>query len=278
MGTTPTRTPAHPVTPRLPAPELSAPPRIANAARVAGWGLTFWGGTQLAASLLERRPMALSLLQAALAEWGAGRMAIPWSDPRPESSAPSASPGEIGRRVAVGAAMGGAAAIAAIASTVVTGGAAISPIVPSVGALAVGLSTSFLAAVRDELLLRGVVLRATRGLLPVGASLLACGAVAAAARFGVDGTPSMAMATEGLRAVALGAIWTRDRGAWMACAANTAWAWTLGAVVHGGLVDARFAADPDVMATVVGVAALAAIAGLAASASIGRRSLRGGLR
>lgn len=254
-----------------PSPDLTAPTTVAGAARVAGWGLAFWGGTQLAAGLLERRATALALVQAALAEWGAGRMGITWSDPL----APIPSLAAVGRRAARGAAMGAAAAVAAMAVALATGGAVIALIGPSLGSLVVGLFASILAAVRDELLLRGVVLRATRGLFPTEVSLLACGAAAAAARWGADGAFTMAVATDGLRAIALGALWVRDRGAWMACAANAAWMWTLGAVVHGGLVDARFAADPDCTGS---VAALLAALAVVALATIGRRSLWSGLR
>jgi hypothetical protein len=242
----------------------TAPATVAGAAKVTGWGLAVWGGVQLAAQWLERTPMALALVQAALAEWGSGRMGIAWSDPL----APAPSPGAIGRRVARGAAAGGAAAVLVMGTALATRGATIENSPPSLELLAVGLLASALAAIRDELLLRGVVLRVARGLVPTWACLLACGAAAAAARFGVDGTLTASVAADGLRAIALGALWVHDRGAWMACAANASWTWTLGSLAHGGVAEVRFATEPDAAASSLVVLAMAAFV---ASMSIRRR-------
>jgi hypothetical protein len=129
--------------------------------------------------------------------------------------------------------------------------------------LAVGLVVATLSAIRDELLLRGVVLRTTDRLLPAWGALLVCGAAGAAARAGVDGALSSAVATEALRGTVLAAVWKRDRGAWMACSASAAWAWCLGPAAKGGLLDVRSAVDLDGGApafAVLGVAALAALA------------------
>jgi hypothetical protein len=230
-----------PERPPIPDRDPTAPTTLAGASRVAGGGLVFWAAVQLAAVVLERQTAALALVQAGLAEWGAGRMGIAWSDPL----AAMPTSGAIGRRAARGAALGGAAGVAVIGMALATRGATMVPAEPSVELLGVGLFASSLAAVRDELLLRGVVLRLTRGLLPAWASLLACGAAAAAARFGVEGTLTAATAAEALRGIALGALWLHDRGAWIACAANASWMWTLGSIAHGGLVDVRFASEPD---------------------------------
>jgi hypothetical protein len=251
--------------------DRTAPTSVGGAAQVAGWGLGFWGAVQLAGVLLERRPMALALVQAALAEWGAGRAGVAWSDPLgPIPSVPA-----VAKRAGVGAAWGAGAALAAIAVAAVTHGAAVGFGEPGPASLAVGLGAAMLAAVRDELLLRGVVLRATRGLLPGWAALVACGAAAAAARLGIDGAFSVAMAAEALRAVALAGLWMRDRGAWMAWGANTAWTWTLDSVARGGALDVRFAAEPDSLG---GTLAVLALAVAFATTSIGRRSPSAGLR
>src|SRR4029077_14395491 len=95
------------------------------------------------------------------------------------------------------------------------------------------------------LLLRGMVLRATRGLLPMWGSLLVCGLVACAARFGIEGALAKPILADGLRAVALAALWVRDRGEWMAWAANASWTWTLGSILHGGAVELSFSVEPD---------------------------------
>lgn len=222
----------------LPSADVDAAPSLADSAKVVVWGLIFWAGVQLTAAGLERNAVAMVVVQAGLAEWGAGRMAIPWSDPRAE--APSGW--TIGRRAGIGAALGaGSAALVAALAIGLREAVAVAGS-PATGALLVGLFVAVMGAVRDELLLRGVVVRATR-LLPVGATLIACGLAAAAARLGMDGAVTLALIPEALRGTALGALWIRDRGAWMACGANAAWTWTLGPVLGGNLLDVRFASE-----------------------------------
>ena len=129
------------------------------------------------------------------------------------------------------------------------------------GSLAVGLVVSALSAVRDELFFRGVVLRATRGLLPAWAALAACGAASAAGRFGAEGVIGLPLLVEALRGVALGSLWIRDRGAWMAIGASAAWAWSLQSLVSGGLVDVRFPTPSDAgIPALVSVSVAAALA------------------
>ena len=207
-----------------------------DAAKVVGWGLVLWAGVQLAAALFSHNATAAVAVQAALAEWGAGSLAIAWSDP----GAPAPSWSAIGARAGRGAALGILAAALVVGVALLAHRASLASSPPSVGLLAVGLVVSLLAAVRDELLLRGVVLRATRGALPTWGALLVCGAAAAAARFGVEGALGLVLAAEVIKGAVLGAIWVRDRGAWMAVAANTAWTWAIGSVVGGGLLDVRF--------------------------------------
>jgi hypothetical protein len=248
----------------------TAPATVGHAARVASAALALWGAVQVAAVALERRAVALGLVQAMLAEWGAGRMGIAWSDPL----GPVATTRDILRRTARGAALGGAAALAAVAAALTTRSAtATFADSASLEMLGVGLVAALLAAVRDELILRGFVLRATRGLAPPWVSLLACGMAAAAARFGVDGASGTALTAEALRGVALAALWIHDRGAWMAWAANASWTWTFGSLLHGGLVDIRFVADADDAASTLVVLTIAAL-----SAAAPRRRSSVGLR
>ncbi len=207
-----------------------------EAAKVVGWGLVLWAGVQLAALIFTRNATAAVAVQAALAEWGAGRLAIAWSDP----NAPAPPWSAIGARAGRGAAMGAAAAALVVVIALVSHHATRASSPPALGLLAVGLIVSVLAAVRDELLLRGVVLRATNGPLPTWAAVGVCGAAAAAARFGVEGAVGLALAGEAIKGIVLGGLWVRDRGAWMAVAANTAWTWAMGSVVGGGLLDIRF--------------------------------------
>jgi hypothetical protein len=209
---------------------------VRDTAKVVGWGLVLWAGVQLAATIFSRNATAAVAVQAALAEWGAGRLAIPWSDP----SAPVPSWKAIGARAGRGAALGVLAAALVVGVALLAHAASFVKSPPSVGLLVVGLVVSLLGAVRDELLLRGLVLRVTRGMLPTWTALLVCGAAAAAARFGVEGAMGLVLAGEAIKGAVLGAVWVKDRGAWMAVAANTVWTWTIGSVVGGGLLDVRF--------------------------------------
>jgi hypothetical protein len=237
----------------LPAADPDAPATLGDTTKVVLWGLVFWGGEQLAAAVFERNATAMGAAQAAVAEWGAGRMAIVWSDRR----APSPSWAAIGRRAGTGAGLGAGCALAVVGVSLAARAAVVMPGEPSLGVLVVGLFVAALGAVRDELLLRGVVIRATR-LLPLGATLVACGLAAAAARFGVEARVNGMLVVEALRGVAYGALWVRDRGAWMACAADTAWTWTTGPVTGGGLLDIRFAGTAGGGAVSLAVLAVAA--------------------
>jgi membrane protease YdiL (CAAX protease family) len=169
----------------------------------------------------------------------------------------------IARRCALGAGLGGAVALAGAAAAILTGAARLTPGDPSASALILGLVVAVLAAVRDELLLRGVPLRAVRGRLPPGAVLLVAAAAAVAAHVGGEDMRAIPVVRDALSAVALAALWTQDRGAWMAVAAHSAWSWVDGPLTRGGAVDLRYAADPgeDVASlVVVGIAAMAAAA------------------
>src|ERR1700722_18983239 len=181
----------------LPNPDPSAAPSVRDAARVVGWGLVFWGGALVAANLVARNATAAVAIQAALAEWGAGRMTIAWSDPM----APLPTWRQIGARAGRGAALGAVLSVAVVAIAVVTHAATFASRTFSAGLLGVGLVVALLGAVRDELLLRGVALRATRGLLPWWASLIVCGAVAAGARWGLGEAIGLGLVAEALRGV-----------------------------------------------------------------------------
>jgi hypothetical protein len=247
-------------TTRLP-DDATAAPTLPEARRVVGWGLVFWGASQLAGAVFSNNATALVAVQAAIAEWGAGRVGITWSDPL--AAMPSGK--VIARRVGIGAALGAGAAAAVVVLATMTGGAAMAPASPGFGSLVVGLVVAVLASVRDELFLRGVVLRATRGLLPGWASLAACGAAAAAARFGAEGTIDLGLVVAGLRGVALASVWVRDRGAWMAVGASAAWAWGLQSVVRGALLDVRFATEADAGIPGLVVMTVAAAVGVVAA-------------
>ena len=214
-----------------------APPSVKDTARIVTWALFFYGGAQLLGSLLARASLGAVAVQAALAEWGAGRLAIAWSDP----VAPAPTWRTMARRAGAGAALGFAAGAFVVVFVLVTRAATLAKTAPLLGQLAIGLLMAALTAMRDELLLRGFVLRALSGWPSWWGALLVCGLGGAAAQLGIEGSTAVEIALAGVTAVAFAAIWQRDRGAWMAVGAHTAWLFTAGTVIRGGLLDVRFA-------------------------------------
>src|SRR5580704_10859930 len=101
---------------------------VAGSAKVVGWTLVFWGAIQFAASAFEKNPTATVVAQAALAEWGASRMGIAWTDAR-------ATPGRASvlGRAGRGAGLGAAAALVAVVGDVGLGGASVAKTSPSLG-------------------------------------------------------------------------------------------------------------------------------------------------
>jgi hypothetical protein len=195
-------------------------------------------------------------------------MGIAWSDPlRPTPSGQA-----IRARIAYGLGIGFAVAAVVIGTALVTRAAAVERATPSVSPLVIGLIVGALAAVRDELLLRGFPLRATRSLVGTPAAIAVCGGAAAAARLGLDGVLTVGIVAEALRGIALGVLWVWDRGAWIPVAANVAWTWTTGPITHGGLFDLRFATEVDASAPALAV--LSIVAG-AAFVWVARRTADG---
>jgi hypothetical protein len=210
------------------------------AARATAWTLGAWAAMQLGAILFSRTEAAGLALQAGIAEWSAGRLGVSWSDPL----APVPSTSAIARRAGVGAAAGLGAAVLAVGLSVVVGHVQIAVGVPAVASLLMGALIALLVAVRDELLLRGMVLQIGKPLWgPIGGVAL-CAAAAAAARLGAVEPTVLAVVVEAIRASALACVWVRDRGAWMAVGANTAWTWALGSAIRGDVLDVRSAVEP----------------------------------
>jgi hypothetical protein len=237
-----------------------ATPSPSDATRIAGWTLLSWAAVQFAAALTEQYAMVAIAIQALIAWWGAEQMGVAWTEAAASDRGRSTA-----SRVALGALVGSLAAGLVVLLAVATHAAAYAKTPPALELLALGLLVAWLTAVRDELLLRGALLRLTRGVLPPWLSLLLCAAAAAGARFGTTGATGLALGVEALRGLALAGVWMRDRGAWMACAANAGWALVLGPVVHGGVLDVRFAAEADATIPALGVTAAASLAALGAS-------------
>jgi hypothetical protein len=220
--------------------------RLRDTAKVIGWGLTLYAAVALVGAYMKQNATGALAVQAVVAEFGAGRLAVAWSDAH--GKVPTFA--GIARRAAMGALFGLVAAAVVTLLATVTGGATLSGTSPAPAMLGVGLLTAGLASMRDELVLRGVVLRAFERSLPTGAALVVCGLAGAAATVGAalastgdtSVVPWREALASGLLAVAFGVLWKKDRGAWLAWGAHTAWLWTTGPASHGGLVDVRWAA------------------------------------
>ncbi len=202
----------------------------------------------LAALLSAHRAGSLAV-QAFVVEWGAGRLGVAWSDPE----APPPNGRQIAARLGKGVLFGAALGLFVLGFARLTGAATFTAWTFAPSGLAVGAAVAIFSAVRDELLLRGLVLRTFRHSLGGPASpvrLAVCGAVAAAARVGQLGDEPLvavfslsgliALASAALGGVCFATLWLRDRGAWMAFGAHTAWALLTTTVISGGVCDARW--------------------------------------
>jgi membrane protease YdiL (CAAX protease family) len=223
-------------------PEASA--RLRDAAKVIGWGLLLYGGVLLVGSKLQAKAFGSIALQMVMAEWGAGRLAVAWSDPAADPPTSAAVAKRAGRGVTLGLAAAGAVLVFSVA----THGLVAHANSPAPAQLAMGFITAALVAARDELLLRGIVIRAFRKACPTLALLLVCGGAGAAAEYGVlagtDAGNPASFAIAGLLGVVFASLWLVDRGGWLPLGAHAAWTTATGTLIRGGLFDLRAEATP----------------------------------
>jgi hypothetical protein len=218
-------------------PEAAGSPHLLptpDAWKVAAWGLATFGAARMAAVLIESASMAAAVASAVIAEWGAGRLGVAWSDP--EADPPTSA--AIAKRALVGAGIGAAVAAEAALFLSSTHAVALTRTSSGTSVAVVALVTAGLLAMRDELLLHGLVLRTMLGVPRVLPRMMACALTSAAAAFG-DGAGAKGVAVQGVLGLVFGALWVRDRGAWMAWGAHTAWLFTTGLLLSGGLFDAK---------------------------------------
>ena len=253
-----------------------AKPASQTATSIVLWGLATFAACETASVLLVRSRIANAAVAAAVAEWGAGRADVTWSDPA--ASAPTVA--TIAKRAARGFAWGAAVAAVVVVVAAAIRSATFAPNRPDIAALGAGLVVTLLTAVRDELLLRGVVLRLYGALEPRLDAQIACALAAGAAAVAEPGVSPSHVAVATLAGFVLAAIWQRDRGAWMALGANAAWSWGTGTVVRGGIVDLRggplrwWSSDGALGGAPVTVVVLAAVA-VALVADARRRAAAG---
>ena len=246
----------------------------ASAARVAGWGIAIYTATRFAALVLDRVSMPAAVAQAVIAEYGCGRLGVSWTDP----TTPLPTAGMNARRAGLGAAVGVVTAAVVVGFLATTHAVLLEPAHATGSAVAVALVTAGLYAMRDELLLHGLVMRALVSVDAPVAKVLACGVTSAAATYGELGASSpRAIVVQGLLGMIFGALWVRDRGAWPAWGAHTAWLFATSALMQGGLFESKVAAGSwggGDMGPLGGLAALLALVPIAAGALAGSARVR----
>lgn len=246
----------------------------ASAWRVAFWGVGIYAAARIASLLLQSMSMPAAVAQAVIAEWGTGRLGVSWSDP----TRPVPTTGSIARRAGIGAAVGVIAAAVVVGFLATTRAVMLERSTPAVSAIIVALITAGFYAMRDELLLHGLVVRALVSVETPVLKVLACGLTSAAAAYGDLGVVApLPIAAQGLLGMVFGALWVRDRGAWPAWGAHTAWLFTTSFLMQGGIFDARVFAGTwggGDFGPLGGTAAVIALLPLAAGALAGSARVR----
>ena len=225
---------------------------LKDRARVVGWGVALVAAVQGAVAILAQNHTGALLAQVIIAEFGTGRLGVAWSDPL----APIQSGADLARRALRGAGFGAAAAAILLGASVIARTATVASGTFGIAPLLIGLVVSACAAVRDELILRGLVLRALGPSAKLPVQLLVCGLAGAAFRFGTQPeSTAVALAFAFASSIALACLWIRDRGAWLAAGANAAYMFVSGPVAQGALLDvrAKTTLDGTIVALVCGV-------------------------
>lgn len=191
---------------------------LRETARLVVLGLAVVAAVDFVGSWLHERATGAAAVQLAIAEFGAGKLGIAWSPA--DTVAPTTR--SIALRAARGAGFGFAAAIVMWLVGMATKAIAFRIVPPAFAEIAVGLLVAVLLGARDELLLRGLVLRITGTWWKGWPVLAACAAAAVARGWSADNATPNGAIVAACAAIALGCIWLVDRGAWMAVGANAA--------------------------------------------------------
>lgn len=214
--------------------KADAPSALRDRARVVLWGVAIVGAIQVAGAYLAQRHAAAVVVQLIAAEFGTGQLGVAWSDPL--AAVPTGM--MIARRALRGVALGAAAAVVLLGASVLFHASDFALGTFGVAPIVVGLVASAATGARDELVLRGLVLRALGPRATLRTKVAVCAAAGVAWRFGIQpGAPWPALAFSGLAGAALAALWIRDRGAWLAVGANAAFTFTTGTLAQGALLD-----------------------------------------
>ncbi len=231
-------------------------------ARVVAWGVAIASAVAGAGAYLAQNHTGAVIAQVVIAEFGTGRLGVTWSD----ALAPIPTGAMIARRVARGASLGAAAAVVLLGVAVITRVAELHAGTIGIAPIIVGLLMSAGIGARDELLLRGLVLRAIGPKAFTAERLIACALAGAAWRFGTGTSVAWtSLVFAALTSVALATLWLRDRGAWLPVAANATFMFVTGPLAHGALLDVRTGGDLDASYAAVACAAVFAGSGIAST-------------
>jgi hypothetical protein len=227
---------------------VTTKPELRERARIVLWGIAIIGAVQAAGAYLAQRHAAAVVVQLVIAEFGTGRLGVAWSDPL----APAPTGTMMTKRALRGAAFGAAAAVTLVGASVLAHAATLDVGMFGVAPILVGLVSCAATGARDELVLRGLVLRALGPRASMQSKLAVCAMAGVAWRFGIEpGASWSALAFSGLAAAALGALWLRDRGAWLAVGANAAFTFVTVTLAQGSLLDVRNKAGLDATSVAV---------------------------
>lgn len=259
--------------------ESKGPPR---GFAVGAYGLALFLACRLLEIFLEAQATASAVGQAVLVEWASSRLGIAWTDPAREQTRV-----EVARRAGLGVAAGAGAALVLVIVLAASHGASFESVANvALSVIVIGLITAGLHAWRDELLLHGIVLRAL-GLFDPGDQsgrphdllrVVACGATSAGAALGRSDANARSVVVAALLGMLFGALWVRDRGAWMPWGAHVAFRFTTDTLIAGGITQIRPAAgawsggDLGLFSGTAAVVALAPVALLAVAAIVRRIS------
>lgn len=217
---------------------------LKDARRTVGYGLALAAAIDFTGNFLHERPIAAAAVQLAIAELGAGKLGVAWSSGSLlDRTTVEPSTASVAKRALRGAAIGVSAAIALTLSNLALRSMSVRLGAFDLATLATGLAVAVFGAARDELLLRGLPIRAFQRVTPPPVLLAILGAAAIARAWFQEGMTPEGAIVSGALGVVFGCLWLMDKGAWMAVGANAALALSANTLLRGPL-DARAVEPP----------------------------------
>jgi len=213
-----------------PAPYVSPAARL----RTGLYGALLFAGGEALRLVLTENATAAVIAPAIVAEWGAGRLGVSWSNPME----PVPTLADNARRVGRGATIGLLGASIILAAAFVSKDITVVPQAPAVVDALLGVVTPLFVAMRHELLAHGIVLRLLLGTRNALLQTLVLAGASVAYAYGQGAAPAalpMALAL----GLVTGALYVRDRGGFRAVGAHAMWLYATHVLFRGGLVTFR---------------------------------------